>query len=187
MKYHIEPNAALFIVDVQNGFINQHTKDLPSLISNFLSQVEFKNQFFIKFINEVNSPFRKWIFWDKMSSPSETDIPNILKELEIPFLVKKNYSPFAENNNLIYQLRESGVNEIYILGLETDICILKTAVDAFELKFRPFVLAEFCRSCSGQFAHESALKLMPKFIGRNQVILDVKKHFLKKYGIVINE
>lgn len=187
MKYYIEPNAALFIVDVQNGFINQYTQDLPILISKFLSQVEFKTQFFIKFINEINSPFREWMSWDKMSSPSETDIPSILRELEIPFLVKKSYSPFVNNNNLIDQLKDNGINEIYILGLETDVCILKTAVDAFELKFRPFVLAEFCRSCSGQVAHETALKLMPKFIGRNQVILDVKKHFFNKYGIVIND
>lgn len=43
-------------------------------------------------------------------------------------------------------LEETGVDEIYILGLATDYCVKFTALDALDLGFKVHVLADGCRA-----------------------------------------
>ncbi|PIC63726.1 isochorismatase [Sporosarcina sp. P13] len=51
---------------------------------------------------------------------------------------KTRYSAFA-GTNLDIQLRSRGINEIHLTGVCTDICILHTAVDAYNLGYKIFV------------------------------------------------
>ncbi|AXH99161.1 cysteine hydrolase [Sporosarcina sp. PTS2304] len=51
---------------------------------------------------------------------------------------KTRYSAFA-GTNLDIQLRARGIREIHLMGVCTDICILHTAVDAYNLGYTIFV------------------------------------------------
>lgn len=47
---------------------------------------------------------------------------------------KTRYSSFA-GTNLLQLLRERKIEEVHIIGVCTDICVLHTAVDAYNLGF----------------------------------------------------
>ncbi len=53
---------------------------------------------------------------------------------------------------------------------DTDICVLKTAVDAFERDLSPWVLKDACASHAGPEAHDAGLLITERFIGANQII-----------------
>jgi len=59
---------------------------------------------------------------------------------------------------------------VHIGGLETDICVMKNAVDLFEAGIVPVVLSKYCASCSGEPAHLNALQTMRRYIGAGQVL-----------------
>jgi nicotinamidase/pyrazinamidase len=42
-------------------------------------------------------------------------------------------------------LRERGADELFITGLATDYCVLRTALDSVQLGFRTFVVEDGCR------------------------------------------
>ncbi|WP_153732463.1 cysteine hydrolase family protein [Sporosarcina obsidiansis] len=57
---------------------------------------------------------------------------------EIIWMDKTRYSAFA-GTDLDIQLRSRGITEIHLTGVCTDICILHTAVDAYNLGYNIFV------------------------------------------------
>lgn len=61
-----------------------------------------------------------------------------------------SYSGFFDNahrkaTGLEDYLRQHGVTDVYVLGLATDYCVKYTALDAQQLGFRTFVVADGCR------------------------------------------
>ena len=73
---------ALFIIDVQKGFLNKLTKDLPIKIAHFLEEKKevFDYIFFFKFINKQNSNWTNLLNWYGMFNPPDTDIAKELKK-----------------------------------------------------------------------------------------------------------
>lgn len=58
---------------------------------------------------------------------------------------------------------------LYLVGIDTDCCVLKTATDLFERGIRPIVLEHYCASNGGEDSHKAALRVMERTIGRNQI------------------
>jgi len=71
------------------------------------------------------------------------------------YFKKTRYSAFA-GTNLELKLRERGINEIHIVGVCTDICVLHTAVDAYNKGFQIVVHQDAVASFN-QAGHEWAL------------------------------
>ncbi|MGD6818073.1 cysteine hydrolase family protein [Metabacillus sp. 84] len=69
---------------------------------------------------------------------------------------KTRYSAFA-GTNLEILLRERGINDIHLIGVCTDICVLHTAVDAYNKGFRITVYEQAAASFD-QEGHKWALR-----------------------------
>ena len=65
-------------------------------------------------------------------------------------------------------LREGGITEIHICGIDTEGCVLKTAVDLFDAGVRPVVLVVACASTGGDELHRIGLRTMRRLIGERQ-------------------
>ncbi|MCR8656529.1 cysteine hydrolase family protein [Paenibacillus endoradicis] len=73
----------------------------------------------------------------------------------IHWLDKTRYSAFA-GTTLDMMLRARGIEEVYLVGVCTDICILHTAVDLYNLGYRIVVVKDAVASFN-QAGHEWAL------------------------------
>lgn len=73
----------------------------------------------------------------------------------VVYMDKTRYSAFA-GTNLHQKLRERGITDVYLVGVCTDICVLHTAVDAYNLGFNLFVYESAVASFN-QLGHEWAL------------------------------
>ncbi|WP_110929565.1 cysteine hydrolase family protein [Bacillus massiliglaciei] len=89
--------------------------------------------------------------YGKLKDVYETNknLPNV------HYIDKTRYSAFA-GTDLNVKLRERGITDIYLVGVCTDICILHTAADAYNLGYNLFVYEEAVASFN-QAGHEWAL------------------------------
>lgn len=71
--------------------------------------------------------------YGKTSEAVKKVVPELLVEIE-----KSRYSAFA-GTCLDLKLRERGVHDIYLVGVCSDICVLHTAIDAYNLGYNIFV------------------------------------------------
>lgn len=72
------------------------------------------------------------------------------------WLDKRHYSAFS-GTDLDICLRERQITDIYLTGVCTDICVLHTAVDAYNLGYRIHIIEQAVASFDAQ-GHEWALR-----------------------------
>lgn len=73
-------------------------------------------------------------------------------------------------------LMKNDVKEVYIAGIDTDCCVLKTAIDIFERNIRPIVLIDYCASNGGDESHRSAIRVLERTIGKKQIVYGKYRH-----------
>lgn len=54
---------------------------------------------------------------------------------KVYWIDKRHYSAFS-GTDLDIRLRERGINEVHLIGVCTDICVLHTAIDAYNLGYK---------------------------------------------------
>ncbi|WP_436523141.1 cysteine hydrolase family protein [Actinoplanes sp. HUAS TT8] len=160
------------VVDVQNGFIRPPSAPVVPVIERLASRWKSEGGeiVFTRYLNYPGSPFERMIHWEKLRDSPETDIVPELVALanESIVLDKTIYSLFSEEGTQL--VRDRGWKDIYICGIATESCVLKTAVDAFEQDLTPWVIAEASASHAGQDVHDAGMLVIRRFIGRGQII-----------------
>ena len=81
----------------------------------------------------------------------------------VHYMDKTRYSSFA-GTDLEIKLRERGISEIHICGVSTDICVLHTAIDAYNKGFDIVVYSKAVASFSKD-NHKWALEHMKNTLG----------------------
>jgi len=167
-------DSVLVLVDVQNGFVSPHGRHVVAPIAEFTREWAASGRPYImtRFINYPGSLFEQLIRWSAMMPGTpETEIVNELANL-VPgaaaVLDKPTYSLFNDEGTEL--VARHGWKHIVIVGLDTESCVLKTAVDAFEHGLVPWVVEDLVYSHAGQVEHEAGLLVTGRFIGRGQIV-----------------
>ena len=161
-----ESPQVLIVVDVQAGFVTPHSQHVIKPLENL--QYEFDHVIFTKFYNPEPSPFRRILGYDKMAPKSpETELALQPRE-DAVIISRPIYSCVTEP--ILVRLKTWGVREVFIAGIATEACVLKSVIDLFELNIRPWVLEDLCASDKGGEFHDPAIKVMGKLIGLQHII-----------------
>lgn len=161
--------ACLLVVDVQQGFLNDATAHVPARVEAL--QHDYRHAAATRFINPEGSSWRRWLHWDRFAPGSDDCALAFDAADHVRVFKKAAYS--AAMPDLLGYLGSQGVSEIHLCGIDTDICVMKTAADLFEHgAMRPVVLAEACASHAGADHHDAALMILKRLIGEEQVIVE---------------
>jgi nicotinamidase-related amidase len=68
-------------------------------------------------------------------------------------------------NELADYFRGHCFERVFILGIDTDMCVLKIAMDFFDIGIEPIVLTDCCASTAGLQAHLAGLAVLSRNIG----------------------
>lgn len=166
-------DSVLVVVDVQNGFVTEHSQHVVPIIANLVKEwiAAGRDVLFTRYLNYDDSPFERIMGWSKLKEPPETDLVTELNSLvadSVGCVDKKMYSLFNDEGEKLAQDR--AWTDMFVCGIDTEVCVLKTAVDAFERGIRSWVLSDASASHSGKAAHDAGLLVAGKMIGRRQVI-----------------
>lgn len=160
--------TCLFVVDVQNGFISENTSHVIKRIQDLLKSDIFDYVVFTVFSNLVNSPYRNFLDWNKLSTPEEQCIVGEIEPFAKIIFHKNIYT--SVNEEVLDFIKKQQITSVFILGIDTDCCILVTAVDLFQNNIRPFVLEYYSASNGGEESHKSAITALNRLIGKKHVI-----------------
>lgn len=168
-----ERKPVLVVVDVQNGFITEHSQPVVPVIADLVRrwQAAHGDVIFTRYLNYPDSPFERILGWTRMADGAETELVTELAPYvssHTPVVDKYIYTLFTPEGTQL--LNERGWTDLYICGIDTDICVLKTAADAFEHNLTPWILKDACASHAGPEAHTAGLFIAARFIGPNQII-----------------
>lgn len=159
----------LLVVDVQNGFLNDFTAHIPARIASLIATESFGPVYFTRFVNVKDSAFRKILKWDGCAEPPETELARDLVGLadEDRIFSKPGYAGLPDA--LAEHLVRDEVRHIAVVGIDTDMCVLKVAMDLFDLSIEPLVFVDCCASTSGLQAHLAGLAVLARNIGADNL------------------
>jgi nicotinamidase-related amidase len=105
-------------------------------------------------------------------TPGAEIIPE-LQPLRGPVIVKHKHSAFFETD-LDDRLKECGVRDLYLAGLQTQICVMTTAADANFRGYRPTAIRD-CVVSTRERTKTQALQWISKYVGNVIGISDVEE------------
>lgn len=164
----------LIIIDNQNGFNN--TKD-TNIKSNRIGKLTnanlFDYQIATQYFNNLESPtnlFTRLQNWNYLTTKQEIDyVPTLKYDIS---LKKDIYS--AINDEMLNELKKANDNKlpkyVFLCGMDTECCVLKSCVDLFEKGIIPILLNKYTSSNSGYFAHRRGLLLYKRLVCKKGVI-----------------
>ena len=156
----------LIVVDVQRGFVNGHTRHIVPAVERL--QAGCDRIYATRFINPPASPWRRFMDWRRFAEGS-ADAELAFRPAAYAVILEKHaYS--CVNEDLLRDLRDRETAEVFLCGIDTDACVLVSAVDLFQHGIRPVILAEACASHAGPEYHEAGLRLLERLVGTDQII-----------------
>lgn len=168
-----DARAVLMVIDVQNGFVNDRSAHAVPVIAEIVRKWRANGGalVFTRFHNYPGSPYERLIGWTRLTAGPETElVPELAAYVDdtTPVVNKNVYTLFTHEGEQL--VRDNGWTNLYLCGIDTDNCVLKTAVDAFERGLTPWIIADASSSTGGQPAHDAGLLVARRFIGVGQVI-----------------
>lgn len=163
----------VIVVDMQNGFARyEQTISLTEKIAALLDRKLFDVVIATRFLNDDHSMYEKLFGWERLKTEEERKIPDsILKHVDY---VADKYIYNCVNPGFIQRLCElnDGVypEKVFVVGADTDCCVLTVATALFENNIRPVVLTKFCDSNGGPASHEAGILCMKRLIGKGQLV-----------------
>ena len=161
----------LLVVDVQNGFINEFTDHIPGRVRRLIEIGDYAPVLFTVFVNTQESPYQRLLDWHACARPPETDLVDDLAQFAAPDRVFTKQGLTGVPDALAEYLRQINMAYINVVGIDTDMCVLKIAMDIFDLGIEPVVLVDCCASTAGLQAHLAGLAILSRNIGPHQLRL----------------
>ena len=155
----------LLIVDVQCGFINEFTHHIPQRVVRLLDRNEYAPILFTRFVNAPDGPYDRFLNWHSCHSEPETNIVPELEPFAQPDFVFSKSGLCGMPDKLASYLLNQNIQRVFIVGIDTDMCVLKIAMDLFDVGIEPMVFTDCCASTAGLQAHLAGLAVLSRNIG----------------------
>ncbi|MBW4560891.1 MAG: cysteine hydrolase [Mojavia pulchra JT2-VF2] len=155
----------LIIVDVQSGFINEFTHHIPQRVARLIQRDDYAPVLFTRFINAPDGPYQKFLDWHSCANEPEINIAPELQPWVQPEIVFSKLGLCGIPHELAHYLHQQCFKRVFIVGIDTDMCVLKIAMDFFDIGIEPIVLTDCCASTAGLQAHLAGLAVLSRNIG----------------------
>jgi nicotinamidase-related amidase len=159
----------LIVVDVQRCFLNDYTRHIPERIAHLIERDQPAPILFTRFVNQASSPYQRFLDWHACEHEPETlfapELAAYARE-ELTF-TKPGFAGISDE--MKRYLQEQRYERVALAGIDTDMCVLKIALDVFDLGIEPTVLVDCCASTAGLQAHLAGLAVLARNIGADNL------------------
>jgi nicotinamidase-related amidase len=180
------PSKALLVIDMQKDLCYdlRRVQKVKTMIGPLKQAIDFFTAggypvFYIYFsLPEDDEQFKR--FGDKYcieGTEGSEIIPELLPLKGIA-IKKKKHSAFFETE-LDQYLKEKKVKDVYLSGMQTQICIMTTAADASFRGYRPIAISDCVLSTQDE-NKKNALDWIAKYVGEVMSLADVIKEWSYK-------
>lgn len=159
----------LLVVDVQNGFINEFTHHIPQRVVQLIKERDYAPVLFTQFVNAPDGPYTQLLNWQGCNQEPDTNLVDDLHPYVRQRCLFTKPGLCGLPDSLIHYLAENDIKRISVAGIDTDMCVLKIAMDLFDQGIEPIVLTDCCASTAGLQAHLAGLAVLSRNIGAQRL------------------
>lgn len=166
-------NTALVIIDIQEGFINENTANLPNKIVDFVKSNKFNLVIGTKYVNNRYTACHKFEGWNGCWEGSdESKLVDVIEDICDIVITKNKYSCW--DDSFIRLLRYFEIDKLVFCGVNTGCCVLASAFSAYDDVWDITVIEDLCGSTSGISSHNAGIQILKECITKERVITSDK-------------
>jgi nicotinamidase-related amidase len=161
--YDSNRRKALIVVDVQPSFLCPRNEYIVNNILALVDAVTYDLYVEATFHAEEGSLWNTQQHWICPVGKQTETIPQLAETLRRYNAVKVSKvtkSVFKGDKEVLNLFNRKGIQEVHVVGLETNDCVLATALESFDFGFVTYVIEECCQSSSLDELHQDALKIL---------------------------
>jgi nicotinamidase-related amidase len=155
-----EHRRALIIVDMQSGFLNDKIRWIIPNIQEVIRKGNYDLHVEATFHAEPGSLWDRQTDWTFKLEPTIQEIKRCLESRESITVTKTTKSAFQSDKDLVSLFKEKNIEEVHIVGVDANDCVLATAFDSFDAGFFTYVIEECVESSNGGTLRDSALAIL---------------------------
>jgi nicotinamidase-related amidase len=152
--------TALIVVDVQPDFITKENNWILPNIGNLLRDQKYDAYVEAVFSAPKGSLWDKQMNWTFPKQDTVSEIKALIPTENYLFIEKETKSVFKGDQDVVKFLKENNIEEIHVVGLDTNDCIIATAYEAFDLGFFTYVVENCTASSQSPELRENATKIL---------------------------
>lgn len=154
---------ALIVVDVQPGFMNKRNSYIIGPIKKLIKETKY--DFYVESIFHAE----KGCIWDvqtRWTLPKDGNFKTVdellplLTSRSALHLEKETKSAFKGKPDLHAELKKQGIQELHLVGVDTNDCVLATAFEGFDFGYFTYVIEECTESSSSEKMNEVGLQVL---------------------------
>lgn len=169
---------SLIVVDVQPAFLKPHNTHIVSNICSLINKEPYDVYIEAVFAAEKGSLWdtqQDWVCPKGDETHTVDEIRSLLKTKNPLKVNKSTRSVFRGDQDVTQYLKDHDIEEVHLVGTETNDCVLATAFDAFDSGFAVYVLEECCESAT-QGRHDMGVQLLRiQGMTNNRCLADTKE------------
>ena len=174
---NLNSKCALFVVDVQPGFINRENHLVLDNIKKLFSNHTYDLYVEAIFYAPKGSLWEKQTNWTFPLEDTIKEINELFPTSKTIKTIKLSKSVFKGDLDVYKILTENNITEVHIVGFDTNDCVFATAQESFDLGFFTYVIEECTGSSNGNKLREAALLILRELGMTNHSRL-IKSKFL---------
>lgn len=153
---------ALIIVDLQPAFIQDHNSHIVPNVRKLIEKVEYDAYVEAVFSAEKGSLWdtqQEWICPKNDETHTVDEVREVLQAKNPLHVHKHGRSVFEGDQDVVAYLREKSIEEVHVVGTETNDCVMATIFSAFDKGFAVYALEECCESAT-EGRHQMGLDIL---------------------------
>jgi nicotinamidase-related amidase len=160
----------LLLVDMQNGFMNTETRKVIPVAQQLVEKWQQRGWPIVcsRFINLPGGNWERLRDWHELMDEPDTALITKLEGVTEYVFKKSTYAAWSSEMNAV--ARSHHVHDIVIAGVDTNECVMATALAVFDDGYTPWLVHDACFSTGGSKSHAMALELLKPLLGEQQIV-----------------
>lgn len=161
--------SCLIVVDLQQQFMNEHTRHLPAGVQPLLERFDWV--FASRLLPAAGSAMERW----KGFVPKSVDDPGSALVLDLGMRqpehtrIVEKHGFGALTSATRTELSALGITTAHVCGVDTDLCVLRTVGDLMEMDIRPVVITDLIATTAGEPLQAHGLLILKRLVGQAQL------------------
>ncbi|MDP2666007.1 MAG: isochorismatase family cysteine hydrolase [Candidatus Diapherotrites archaeon] len=166
----------LLVIDMQEGFRYLDSERILERVGKILQKIS-PNYYFSRFKDKKNSTIEKHTLWKKFQDQKAWPIMSEIRHFSNKNNTFDHYTYTVLTPYLKKAFTKRHVKTVYLAGIYTDVCVIKTAMDLIDEGIQVKIIQDACASLHGEINHKQAIDSLKHIIGRDNVI---KSNMIRK-------
>jgi len=157
---HPERKRALIVVDMQSGFLTERTHWIIPNVEHVIKEGKYDLYVEAVFHAEKGSIWDKQLDWTFELESTIPKIKEYIADKNPVTVVKTTKSAFKGDIDLVALFKKEKIEEVHVVGVDANDCVLATAFDSFDAGFFTYVIEECVESSDNSALREATLTIL---------------------------